>query len=215
MNVLRRRIRSVLAILLTFTLIARGGDSAEDLISRLQKKYDSIRDASVTFTQNTVFGVTHAEQTLTGRLLMKKGNKYRIETESQTTVTDGKSVWSYARVNNQVLIDTYKDDPRSFSPDKILVNVPNNYTSIVLGKEKIEGKETTIVKLTPKSVKSNLKWMKVWVDTDDWLMIKVQIFDISDNLTSYTISGTKLNTGIADSQFQFEVPRDVEVIDLR
>ena len=204
---------AIISLICTFAALA--GDSAEDIVARLQKKYDAIRDASVTFDQSTVFGVSNAEQSVTGKLFMKKGNKYRIETESQTTVTDGKSVWSYAKVNKQVLIDKYKEDPKSFSPDKILVNVPDNYTSIVLGKEKVGGTESTIVKLSPKTGKPNVKWMKFWVDTDNWLMRKVQILDISDNLTSYSISDTRLNPGIADSVFRFEVPPGVEVIDLR
>ena len=135
--------------------------------------------------------------------------------EHQTIVTDGKSVWSYTKVNNQVLIDTFRDDPRSLSPDKILVNVPNNYTSIVIGKEKLGERETTIVKLTPKNSKLNVKWMKIWVDAGEWLMRKVQVFDVSDNMTSYTMTDIKLNTGLVDSQFQFGIPSGVEVIDLR
>src|ERR1051326_4884038 len=145
MKIFPLRIPSLVLISLICASAAYAGEGAEDIVARLQKKYDAIRDASVTFDQSTVFGVTNAEQSVTGKLFMKKGNKYRIETESQTTVTDGKSVWSYAKANKQVLIDKYKEDPKSFSPDKILVNVPDNYTSIVLGKEKVGGDRKSVV----------------------------------------------------------------------
>ncbi|MBI4548611.1 MAG: outer membrane lipoprotein chaperone LolA [Ignavibacteriae bacterium] len=189
-------------------------EDAERIISKLQNKYDSIRDASVTFTQDVVFGVTKAEQTFTGSLLMKKGNKYRIEFEEQTIVTDGKSVWSYTKANNQVLIDRYKENPNTFSPDKVLVNVPKNYTATVLGKESIQKRETTILKLLPRHDKVNLKWMKVWVDKD-WLMRKIQVLDLGDNLTTYHIEAIQLNVGLAETHFQFLPPPDVEIIDLR
>ena len=197
------------------TLSAISGDDAGTIIKKLQKKYDGIRDASVTFSQHVQFGVTKSEQTFSGKFSMKKGNKYRIEMDQQTIITDGKSVWSFNKINNQVLIDKFKEDPKSFSPDKVLVNVPGNYNSVLLGKEKSGEQEVSILKLTPKNEKLNLKWMKIWVDNDDWLMKKIQILDISDNLMTYTLNEIKINSDIADSAFQFVVPDSINVIDLR
>lgn len=191
------------------------GEDAKSLLSKIEKKYDGIRDVRISFTQHVRFGVTQSEQTFSGTMLMKKGNKYHIELEDQTIVTDGKSVWSYAKSNKQVIIDKYKEDPGSFSPDKILVNVPEHYTPSLFGNETISGKETSVLKLIPIDTKSNLQWMKVWVDHDDWLMRKIQLLDISDNLTTYSIDRIRMNEGVNDSLFIFETPAHVEVIDLR
>ena len=191
------------------------GDDAETIISKLQKKYDSIRDMSIDFTQDVRFGVTASEQTFSGKLLMKKENKYRIELEQQTIVTDGKSVWTYSKLNNQVFIDKYRNDPKSFSPDKVMTNIPANYNAAILGKETIQNSKTIIVKLIPKAGKSNIQWMKVWADDHEWLMKKIQIQDVSDNLTTYLVDSMRSNTSLSDTLFQFQVPPDVEVIDLR
>ena len=210
--------RVVLVSSVLLALIARsafGGEDAETIISRLQKKYDSLRDMAVTFTQHVQFAVTKAEQSFSGKLLMKKGNKYRIEMEQRTIVTDGKSVWSYNTTTNQVLIDRYKDDPKSFSPDKVLLNIPGNYTSTLLGRDRLDNREVSVVKLVPKVAKSQVKWMKVWVDTDDWVMKKVQVLDASENLTTYLVTDSQVNPGLAENQFQFQPPAGVDVIDLR
>ena len=198
-----------------FACFSYAGEEVDEILSKLQKKYDSIRDVSVTFVQSVRFGVTGSEQTFSGKMLMKKGNKYRIEMEEQTIVTDGKSVWSFSKINNQVLIDKYKEDPKSFSPDRVVVNVPANYNATTLGKEKVNNTEMTVLKFVPKNEKSLLKWMKAWIDEDDWLMKKIQILDMSDNVTTYSINNITLNPGIADNQFQFVVPSSVEVIDMR
>ena len=205
----------ILLLFCTFVQCAYGGEDAKSILSKVEKKYNSIRDVTVTFSQHVRFGVTQAEQTFSGTLLMKKGNKYHIEVEDQIIITDGKSVWSYAKNNKQVIIDRYKDDPGSFSPDKILVDVPEHYSPSILGSEKINGQETSILKLIPLDTKSNIQWMKVWVDHDDWLMRKIQVFDISENLTTYSIERMTLNEGVKESQFTFEAPAGVEVIDLR
>jgi len=205
-------------VFLAFALVRNlsfAGDDPEDVLSHLEKKYDKIKDAFASFTQDVVFGVTKNEQTFKGKLWMKKGNKYRLEFEDETIVTDGSSVWSFSKSNNQVLIDKYRDDPKSFSPDKVLVNVPKQYSATVLSREKIEDRETIVLKLVAKEQSSNLKWMKVWVDPDEWLMERIQILDVSDNLTTYFINGLKLNTGLADGQFEFQVPKGIDVIDLR
>jgi chaperone LolA len=145
-------------------------------------------------------------------LSMKKGNRYRIELEDQTIVTDGKSVWTYTKSTHQVIVDAYKEDPASFSPDKVLVNVPDNYTAVLL---EPDSSGHPILKLTPKRPRSSMKWMKVWVDTDDMLMRTVQVLDASDNLTTYAVQDTKENVGIDDSRFRYEPPPGADVIDLR
>ena len=209
--------RGTIAIIASAVVYRLGvaGEDPEEILNRLQKRYKSIDDVKAYFTQDVTFGVTKEEQSFKGTLWMKRGNKYRIETEDQTIVTDGKSVWSYSKNTNQVLVDVYKEDPKSFAPDKVLTNVPQQYNATVLAKEKVGGLETTVMKLIPKNQSASLQWMKVWVDTDEWLMKKVQVLDLSDNLTTYVIDSLKLNGGLADKEFQYTAPKDVEVIDLR
>jgi chaperone LolA len=194
--------------------VAFADDDAMSLLKQMEKKYDGIKDATVMFKQDVSYGVTKSEQSFKGKLYMKKGNKYRVELEDQTIVTDGTSVWSWTKSNHQVVIDAYKEDPRSFSPDKVLVNVPERYTATTIGKEKIQGNETTVLKLLPNDPKSNMQWMKVWVD-DDRMMKKIQVLDISDNTTTYVVESIKTNAGLSDAEFTFTPPQGVEVIDLR
>ncbi|HTK81307.1 MAG TPA: outer membrane lipoprotein chaperone LolA [Bacteroidota bacterium] len=209
-----RLVLSVAACVAMVCAVAFADDDAMSLLKQMEKKYDGIKDATVMFKQDVSYGVTKSEQSFKGKLYMKKGNKYRVELEDQTIVTDGTSVWSWTKSNHQVVIDAYKEDPRSFSPDKVLVNVPERYTATTIGKEKIQGNETTVLKLLPNDPKSNMQWMKVWVD-DDRMMKKIQVLDISDNTTTYVVESIKTNAGLSDAEFTFTPPQGVEVIDLR
>jgi chaperone LolA len=211
----RSSLAAIGLLMLFISLTTHAGEDTKKILSNLQKKYESLQDVTIHFSQQVVFGVTQNEQSFKGTLVVKKGNKYRIELESQTIVTDGKSVWSYSIANNQVLIDKYKEDPKSISPDKVLVNVPERYATTFIVKEKKGEQELSVLKLIPKEKSSSIQWMKVWVDTDEWIMKKVQLQDISDNLTTYTIEEIKYNTGVSDSQFQLETPKGAQVIDLR
>src|SRR5574341_535043 len=113
-------------------------------------------------------------------MVMKKPKKYRIESEHQTIVTDGTTVWAYSPVNNQVVVDRYKEGGNVISPDQFLLNLPENYTSTILGREKSkEGAQLTL-KLVPKDDRSFVRWVKLWVDEDTWVVRKISVIDLND-----------------------------------
>lgn len=202
-------------LLIVFSTNLSGAESAGEIIEKIQKKYDDLIDATLNFTQRVKFNLLKAEYTSSGTLYMKKVNHYRIEMEDRTFVTDGKTVWSYSPANKQVLIDTYKDDPRSFSPEKFLLSVPKDYYSAILSREKVQGQNVVVLKLTPKDEKASMKSLKLWVHEGEWLLRKAEIIDISNNVTVYTVLSIRLNTALSDSTFSFVAPPGVEVVDLR
>lgn len=203
-------------ILLTGCLIpSRAEDSALEIVAKVQKKYDEMKDATITFSQKVKFQLSKAEFSSRGVLYSKKTNCYRVETEDRIFVTDGKTVWSYSPANNQVLIDTYKEDKRTFSPEKFLVNVPKDFFAAILGREKLEGRNVVVLKLTPKEDKATMKSLKLWVDRGQWYLWKVELVDVTENTTTYTVHDIRLNTGLQDSTFAFIAPPDAEVVDLR
>jgi outer membrane lipoprotein carrier protein len=217
-NVCRTIIVILLGIMLVpalFSVSLTAEDSAKDIVEKVQKKYAEINDAMLRFSQKAKFSLSKAEYTSSGVLYMRKTNHYRIVTDDRTFVTDGKTVWSYSPVNKQVLVDTYKEEPRTFSPEKFLLSVPKDFYSAILAREKFQGKDVVVVKLTPKNDDASMKSLKLWVDDGEWMLWKAEIVDMNDNLTQYTVSDIRLNPTLADSTFTFVAPPGVEVVDLR
>jgi outer membrane lipoprotein carrier protein len=204
----------LLCILCSFFSL-HAGDDADVIIKKLQKKYDGMKDLSVKFTEHVQFGVTKSEQNFRGTLSMKKGSKYNIDMDQQSIVTDGKSVWTFNKITNQVIIDSYRDEPSSTSPEKILSNIPGDYTAVMIGTETAGKQDFIVLKLTPKQKKSNVKSLKVWIDTDVMLMKKIQLLDTSDNLMTYSLDDIKINSGLPDSIFIFHPSVGTNVVDLR
>jgi outer membrane lipoprotein carrier protein len=189
--------------------------SVKEITDRMQKKYESIQDASARFTQHVRFGFSKIEQSFAGTLKMKKPNRYRVETEYQTLVTDGTTVWSFSPVNKQVLIDRYKETPDSFTPEQFLLNLPSNYYATLLQSETGSEKSVITLKLVPKDDQSFIKSMKVWVDEGSWVVKKVEMLDVNDTEKTYTIQEIKINTNLRDTTFVFTPPLGTEVVDLR
>lgn len=190
------------------------GITAKEIIEKVQSRYDDLSDAVIVFTQTVRFKLSKVEQQTKGTLYFKKNNKYRIESENRTVVTDGRTSWSYNGQTNQVVIDDYKQEAHSLSPEQLLVKYPQNYYSTLVGEEKVGTDNCHVLRLTPKEDNTFTSALKIWVSSK-WLIRKVEVTDINGALTTYVIDRIEIDKGIADSRFEFKVPAAADVIDLR
>jgi len=186
--------------------------TAQEIIQNVQNVYSSITDAKASFTQTIKFSSAKA-QSSSGTLYLKKENKYRIETSSQTIVTDGTTSWSYSPNKKQVVIDNYKETGNTFSPNKYLFQYPENFYSDLEGTEKLGGSDVYVLKLKPRE-SGSVKSAQLWVDKDDWLIKKITIVG-DESTTTFNVKNIRLDIGISDSKFTFTPPEGVEVIDMR
>ncbi len=189
-----------------------------EVLENVQKKYTSTSDASAKFSQKVSFKYAKIEQAFTGTVKMKKGNRYRIESQQQTLVTDGKTVWLYTPATKQVLIDTYKNDPRTFSPERMLLGLPKNFQATLLDEDAKAAGATYVMKLAPKANTESTKLfksLKVWVSDDDWSIRKIEYVDLNETRTVYTLTELAFDAGVADDAFRFTAPAKTTVVDLR
>jgi outer membrane lipoprotein carrier protein len=212
--------RSMLVLGLLFLssakIIPQDKELTVDFVTEnLQKRYEMIDDATAQFEQHVKYGYSNIEQTFQGTLLMKKPNRYRLESEHQTIVTDGVTVWSYSSANNQVIINKYIENSSSLSPEQFLLNLPAHYYTSLLGSEKSMTGTIVLLKLVPKDDRSFIKSVKLSIEEHGWLVRKIVILDVNDTETTYTIKDMKLNTDIKEKAFIFEKPEGAEIVDLR
>ena len=116
----------VLLSLLVSLVIAQ---DESDIIEEVQDLYEDIEYFSADFIQKEQFKLTGSENETKGKIYIKNGTEYRLETEDQIVVTDGKVVWSYSPHNNQVIVDNVKEGDASLLPRDMLFRYPNNYFS--------------------------------------------------------------------------------------
>jgi len=212
---MRRFVGFLLILLSAPSVPLRADDSAQELLEKVRRKYDAIIDAQLEFSQRVTFGVSKIEQKTSGTLFLRKENKYRLELSGQTIVTDGKTVWSYSASNNQVLIDNFKMDERSITPERILAGAPGDFSASVLSHEKLGKTDVVVLKLIPKDEGSIIKSLKLAVDESTWYIKKVELVDVNGKETEYQVNELHVNVGLPDSRFTYEIPQGVEVVDLR
>lgn len=203
----------ILAVFLVNShVFAQDDITAQEVIQNVQSAYKDITDAKASFSQTVKFSKSKA-QSSSGTLYIKKENKYRIETGSQTIVTDGSTSWSYTPSKKQVVIDYYKETGNTFSPNKYLFQYPENFYSDLTGTEKLNGKDVYVLSLKPRE-SGYVKSAKLWVGKDDWIIKKIYILT-DESSSTYSIKNIQTNIGVANSKFTFSPPEGTEVIDMR
>ncbi|MEX1140374.1 MAG: outer membrane lipoprotein chaperone LolA [Bacteroidota bacterium] len=181
----------------------------------MQKRFAAMENTVARFTQEVRFGFSSIRQEFKGTLTMKKPNRFRIESEHQVLVTDGSTVWAYSPVNKQVVVDHYKENRNTISPDRFLVGIPENYYATILGTESVGKARLVTLKLVPKDDASFIRSVKLVVEAGTWLVKRIEVEDINESTTTYTIEELTFNSTIDDKVFAFAPPPGTDIVDLR
>ena len=57
--------------------------------------------------------------------------------------------------------------------------------------------------------------MKIWVNSDTYVISKIDYIDFNDNTSTFAIQKVDIKSDLKDSFFKFKVPEGVEIVDLR
>ena len=206
--------RVFIAIIVLLTSV--NAASVTKIVKELQDKYEKITNLSAEFVQIDKFKLTGSQTETTGKIFIKDGVKYRLETEDQIIVTDGQTVWTYSIFNNQVLVDRVKEGDGSLLPRDLLFRYPRDYFASLLDEVELDGEDYYILRLDPKEgVHGFIKTMKIWVNSDSYMISKIEYTDFNDNISYFEIKQVDIDTKLNDSLFQLEIGEGVNVIDLR
>ena len=223
------RIKKILKsmLLLTFITLALFASgctekdlSAEEIASRMLEKQDSIQDYS--YTMHTAYYVGEKAIESEFKTIYKK--PYMIKNfiqepgkEEETLVlSDGEFRWTYTPGTNTVMKTKLPKTSEITKSDYLtLIGITLNDTNVsLLGVEKLDNRETYLLKTSPKDTGESAAqyYTKVWVDKETWMPLKYEMYDSSGNLTAKVeIWDLKVNSGIPDSEFVFNIPDGAEI----
>lgn len=205
--------------------------SAEEVATQIMDKQNSTQDYSYT-VQATYYIEGKAKESEI-KSMFKKPNKIKsITTESgkenQTiVVSDGEFIWNYHPETNEVVKTKLSGIPEPTQNDYINVidKFLNSTNVTLLGMEDIDGKTTYLLETTPKEASEAsqeasqpiyrlIGRAKIWVDKETWMPLRSEIYDHAGNLTmKFEIRDLKVNSGIPDSEFKFEIPNGAKIVE--
>ena len=212
-------VRYLLSRLLLVAIFLTIGDQAtaqdaDDVFERLKDKYDSIESLRAEFSQTMSSSYMDEEATSRG-VLVVQGDRYRVETEGQTLVTDGDVTWVYMPSQNQVLINDYNEDEQTFSISEFLFDYEENYDASQVALTQLGGTRHFVLTLTPKKDDAFFTEATLSVRESDNVITRLQVVDVNGTTMIFNLENIQLNPSLQENTFSFTPPKGTEVIDLR
>ncbi len=190
-------------------------EDAAKIISKVRSTYENLQSLTADFEKDYTWALAGETQTLSGKLYLKKGDRYRIETEVQTIVTDGTTVWTYSPEKSQVFVDHLEKSDENPLPRDLLIKYTSEFKPKYLRSETVDGRDCHVVQLEARDEEAYARSVTVWVDKKNSVAVQIEQRDLNDNITVYRLKNFALNPPLNDQLFSFAIPEKTEVIDWR
>ena len=199
-------------------LLAAAEPSPAELAAALQRKYDGIRDFSADFVHTYRGGVLKKQLTEKGRLLIKKPGKMRWEyrePEEKLFVSDGLKLYSYIPQDKQVMVGTVPQENSATTPALFLSgkgNLTRDFTPSAGDLPASAPLGARALKLVPKTAQAEYDYLVLVVDPATLTLRGLVTADAQGGTSSIAFGNLKENVGLADREFEFKIPRGVDVV---
>lgn len=188
--------------------------NAEEIVQRLQARYERVHSFSARFHQ--VFRSREFDREETGIVLMKKPGRMYWEYQypvPKLFLADGKKTYFYVPKDNQVMVADMK--PEAGTPLLFLAGkgkIREDFQVELESREKPLQPEHFLLRLTPKTAQGTFTHLLLEIIPSTYQIHRLSVIEPIGNRNDYILTDFKENVDIHDRQFQFKLPRGVEVI---
>lgn len=185
----------------------------DDILQRVEARYASIDGIRASFTRSVDTGMGSSQE-ISGTLYLA-GPRYRVETRSQTFVTDSETTWIFTPSQQQVIVNAATDDGSALTPETFFTDYAARYT--VESRQNVEDGGVSYVELDlkPTAPSASFEDVILWVRPDTYVIDRLSVQDANGNRITIQLRDVEINPGLGDSLFTFTPPADVDVVDLR
>lgn len=191
-------------LLILFSAINLYANDRDDIFTAMKTKYGNLNSISFDF-------ISTANKNIFGKIVAAKGNKYQLIFQDRVIVCDGKTVWNYSNENKNCMISNLESLSKDVSIEKFFFNFINNTEPITLQKYN-ESKGTSALLLQIKDKKTKRE-VGILLDPNSLMIMRIALDN--DEQNTWDVKNLRINPKIQDSIFEFKIPKDAEVIDLR
>lgn len=202
------------------SLIGLAAQPAQDpiaLATKVQQRYNTIKDFQGDFVQSYEGGVLRTKTTERGTVAIKRPGRMRFvytKPEKKEFVSDGTRLYTYLVADKQVIVS-----PAPGPADNTVLalfmagqfDLPRDY---ILTFTALPGAAPGVqtLKLVPKKSDPEYESLGIGFDPKSFQILFVTAEDKQGGRSSFTFSNLKENRGLSDKDFEFRIPRGVEVL---
>jgi outer membrane lipoprotein carrier protein len=197
------------------TLFAQSDKDAEKLLENVVSKTSSYKDFKAELAYTMVNKEMNIDEKKQGVIFIE-GDKYRIEMEGQVIISDGKTIWTYLKDSDEVMISNMEDSDESVSPTKILTTYNKDFKAKFSSDPKYKNSDLKMIDLKPNNG-NQFENMSILVNQKNLSLESFSLLDKNGNIFTYHIISLTPNIALPANTFSFneaDYP-GVEVIDMR
>jgi outer membrane lipoprotein carrier protein len=190
--------------------------SAEAVVERLQRNYDTTTDFIADFRQETEVKTLNRSLKTSGKLSFKRPGKmlWRYDTpKDQFVLADGKHLYFYQPEQNQIIKSPLKNAFRTDIPLSFLLGLGNLKKDFNATLKATEDSQY-VLRLEPKGDAGGYGDMQMGVSKNTADILWVSVRDAAGNLTTLRFSEMRKGVGVKDSLFQLQVPNGADIVEL-
>jgi outer membrane lipoprotein carrier protein len=216
MEVMRGFLASAIALACVVTAGAQPNDPVA-LAAKVQQRYNGIKDIQADFVQTYEGGVLRTRTTERGTVAIKRPGRMRFtytKPEKKEFVSDGTRLYTHLVADKQVIVSPAPGPDQGDIPAMFLAGQSDLARDYTPSFTPLPGAATGLVtlKLVPKKKSEEYESIGIGVDPKTLQIQFLTAVDLQGGRSSFTFSNLKENRGLADKQFEFRIPRGVEVV---
>ncbi|MBZ5644799.1 MAG: outer membrane lipoprotein-sorting protein [Acidobacteriia bacterium] len=200
-------------------LASQGGNvTLENVLKQMDTQAADFHSLTADLERTKVTVVVNDKSTESGRILVRRDDKMRIELtqpDPRTILRDGDNFYIYNPKIRRV--EEYNLGKKKSVVDQFLLlgfgtsgkSLTESYTMTLKGEESIDNKKTALLELVPKTdeVKQQLSKIQLWLDETTWLPVQQQFFETgSGDYFIIRYKNMARNVRIPDAEFKAHWP---------
>jgi outer membrane lipoprotein carrier protein len=195
---------------------ATAGLPAQDVAAAVQKKYDTVKDFTADFVQESEGGLLRRKQVERGVVQVKKPGKMRWDYKSpepKLFISDGRRIYLYVPADNQVVVSPFPSEDQATTAVLFLVgkgNLTRDF-NVSYADPGSASADTYALRLQPKVAETDYDWLQVVIDRKTLQIRTLTAADRDGGRSTFQFTNFKENSGLSDKTFAFKIPRGADV----
>ena len=193
--------------------------AAKKILDAVSKKVSQSKGIRIKFTYTTDNRQNNYHDTQKGYVFLE-GQKFKVIIPKTEIISDGKSVWTYMKEDNEVTIsETDTSEVSIFNPGKLFTAYKHGFKYLLIGVETIDNIKYNVIDLYPEDTENS-----------PYSIIRIKINKTTNEIYSLKTSGKsgvdytfkvieyKTNIKLPEILFNFDktkYPGDIEITDMR
>jgi outer membrane lipoprotein carrier protein len=206
----------VFSFFLPFASIEAQTLTVDEVVQRIRESREKTKDFSADLLQEKKISLLKEKVISKGRIRFKKPDKISIEffhPETSQMVYDGKTFLLYFKEEKMAERYQVQGNP---VVEKYLLFSKDPFQEKLAQCRIVEDRETVLaLEILPKVKDPLFVKTRMWISKKDWIITGMEMVEKNGDTTTLRYSNMRVNMGLADSDFEIRLPKDVKVTEIK